>query len=249
MPEESVKLDGGVALVTGAARRIGAAIARELHAAGMRVALHYRGSRAEAEALHDELQRDRAGSACLLRADLNEAGAASELVDRAASEWSRLDLLVNNASSFYPTPLGSVTAAQWDDLLGANLRAPFFLAQAAATHLAAHGGSIVNLADIHAERPLAGHAVYSIAKAGVVMLTRALARELAPVRVNAVAPGAILWPEPEPAAQARQRVLDGIPLGRLGTPEDIAQAVRFLARARYVTGQVLAVDGGRSAVG
>jgi pteridine reductase len=216
----------------------------------MHVVLHYRGSRAQAEALAAELDAVRAGSSTLLQADLLEHAALARLVAAAHAARGRLDLLVNNASAFYPTPLGQVTEAHWDELLGSNLKAPFFLAQAAAPHLADRHGCIVNLVDIHAEWPLAGHPVYSIAKAGMAMLTRALARELGPaVRVNGIAPGAILWPAAGLEPTAQQAILARTPLGRRGDPEEIARVVLFLVRdAGYVTGQVLAVDGGQSVV-
>ncbi len=241
-------LHGKVALVTGAARRLGAAIARRLHAAGAAVLIHHRGGEAEAAALEAQLNGVRAKSAARVKADLGAPIAPRVLVEAALERFGRLDLLVNNASTFYPTALGEVEPAHWEELLGANLRAPFFLAQAAAPQLVANRGAIVNIADIHAERPLQGYAVYSIAKAGLVAATRALALELAPqVRVNAVAPGAIAWPEdgqfdpPE-----RGRIVATTPLARTGTPEEVAQAVLYLATASFVTGQVLAVDGGRS---
>jgi pteridine reductase len=244
----SMELGGKTALVTGAARRIGAAIARRLHADGASVVLHYRGAEAEAAALEAELNAARAGSAAKVKADLLAPVAPKVLVDCALERFGRLDLLVNNASTFYPTAIGSIEAAQWEELIGSNLRAPLFIAQAAAAELAKRGGAIVNIADIHAERPLKGYAVYSIAKAGLVALTRALALELGPdVRVNAVAPGAIVWPDdgqfPPPE---RGRIVATTPLARLGKPEEIARAVHFLATAPFVTGQVLAVDGGRS---
>ncbi len=241
-------LEAKVALVTGAARRIGAAIARRLHAAGASVVIHYRGGEAEAAKLESELNAARAGSACRVKGDLLAPIAPQALVGAAIDRWGRLDLLVNNASAFYPTPLGSIEAGHWEELIGSNLKAPLFLAQAAAPRLAAAGGSIVNIADIHAERPLKGYLVYSVAKAGLAALTRALALELAPaVRVNAVAPGTIAWPEDgqfEPAE--RERIVTATPLARTGAPEDIAAAVEFLAGAPFVTGQVLAVDGGRT---
>jgi pteridine reductase len=242
------ELQGKVALVTGAARRIGAAIARRLHAGGASVVLHYRGSEAEISSLEAELNGVRAKSAAKMKADLLAPIAPRMLVADSLQRFGRLDLLVNNASSFYATAVGSIEASHWEDLIGSNLRAPLFLAQEAATELAKNGGSIVNIADIHAERPLKGYLVYSVAKAGLVALTRGLALELAPgVRVNAVAPGAIAWPEDGQFAPAeRERIVAGTPLARLGSPEEIAQAVHFLATAPFVTGQVLAVDGGRS---
>lgn len=241
-------LHGKTALVTGAARRVGAAIARQLHAAGANLVLHYRGAEADAGRLEAEMNAQRAGSALKLKGDLLAPIAPQALVGAALERYRRLDVLVNNASSFYPTPLGGIEAGHWEDLVGSNLRAPLFLAQAAAPHLAKTGGVIVNITDIHAERPLKGYVVYSIAKAGLAALTRALALELAPaVRVNAVAPGAIAWPEDgQFDAVERERIIAGTPLGRSGLPEDIAQAVLYLCTAQFVTGQVLAVDGGRS---
>jgi len=241
-------LGGKVALVTGAARRIGAAIARRLHAAGASVLIHYRGAEGEAARLETELNAARAASAARVKADLLAPIAPQALVGAALEQWGRLDLLVNNASTFYPTALGEIEPGHWEELVGANLRAPLFLSQAAAPHLAKERGAIVNIADIHAERPLQGYAVYSVAKAGLAALTRALALELAPaVRVNAVAPGAIAWPDDgQFAPPERGRIVATTPLGRLGRPEEIAQAVHFLATAPFVTGQVLAVDGGRS---
>ena len=242
-----------VALVTGAARRIGAAIARRLHADGYALSLHYRGSHAEMAALAAELNALRAGSVIAVQAELAAFDRLPELVARTVGRFGRLDALVNNASAFYPTPIGRVTPAQWDDLFASNARAPFFLSQAAAPHLKAAGGGIVNIADIHGETPLAGHGVYCMAKAALLMLTKSLALDLAPeVRVNAIAPGAILWPEhadnstgKDAAAQAA--LLARTPLARTGTPEDIAAAVAWLLGdgSGYVTGQTLHVDGGR----
>jgi len=241
-------LQGKTALVTGAARRIGAAIARRLHAAGASVVLHYRGAETEAAALETELNAARAASALRVKADLLAPIAPKALVGASLERFGRLDVLVNNASTFYPTAVGSIEPGHWEELMGSNLRAPLFLAQQAAPHLAKNYGAIVNLADIHAERPLKGYLVYSVAKAGLAALTRALALELAPeVRVNAISPGAIAWPEDgqfEPLE--RERILAITPLARLGSPEEIARAVHFLATAPFVTGQVLAVDGGRS---
>ena len=235
------------ALVTGSARRIGAAIARRLHATGFDLALHYRDSAGDAQALAAELESARAGSVVLLQADLAQFDRLPELVAKAVGRFGRLDALVNNASAFYPTPFGATTPAQWDELFAINARAPFFLAQAAAPHLASANGAIVNIADIYAERPLRGHAVYAMGKAALLQMTRALALELAPqVRVNAVSPGAILWPENGKDPEAQSALLARTPLGRIGTPGEIAEAVRWLLQdARYCTGQVLRVDGGR----
>ena len=236
-----------VALVTGAARRLGAAIARRLHADGHDLALHYRTSAAEMQALAAELEAQRAGSVLTLQADLAEFDRLPELVAQTVGRFGRLDALVNNASTFQPTPLGDTTPAQWDALFASNARAPFFLAQAAAPHLKATRGAIVNLADIYAERPLRGHAVYCMAKAALVMATKSLALELAPdVRVNAIAPGAILWAEHDDSDAKQKAMLARTPLARTGTPEEIAEAVRWLLReATYTTGQVLRLDGGR----
>lgn len=242
-------LDDKVALITGAAHRIGATTARTLHAQGMRLVLHYRGSREAAHALQDELNAQRPDTVTLLQADLLAAAGLPKLVKDAAAQWQRLDVLINNASTFYPTPVGTVTEEQWQDLVGTNLKAPFFLAQSAAPHLRKHNGCIINIVDIHADRPLREYPVYSIAKAGLVMLTKSLASELGPeVRVNAVAPGAILWPEKEELDEvAKQRIISRTFLKRQGHPEDIARAVLFLIRdAGYMSGQVLTVDGGRS---
>ncbi len=239
-----------VVLVTGGARRLGAAIVRQLHARGLSIVLHYRSSADEAGRLRAELESLRPDSVMLIRADILSEDAPRSLVDGALSHFGRLDMLVNNASTFYPTPMQQATVGQWDDLLGTNLRAPFFLSRSAAPYLADHGGAIVNLIDVHAARPLKEYPIYSIAKAGLAMLTQSLARELAPeVRVNGVAPGAILWPEVGADQAERERVLAQIPLHRTGSPEDIARAVTFLLLdAPYVTGQILAVDGGRSTV-
>ena len=244
---------GKTVLVTGAAKRVGRAIAEELHRAGANVAIHYRTAQAAAEAMADEFNARRPNSARCLHADLADISALTALVDATVAHFGRLDALVNNASSFFATPLGKISVADWDDLLGSNLKAPLFLTQAAAPHLKASQGAVVNITDIHAERPLAGYPLYCAAKAGLLGLTRALAIELAPqVRVNAVAPGAILWPDDGEASgfdqEARQRVVDHTLLQRTGSPQDIARTVRFLlADAAYVTGQVINVDGGRSA--
>jgi pteridine reductase len=240
-----------VALITGSARRIGAAIARRLHAQGYDLALHYRGAAAEMQALAAELESARAGSVLTLQADLSEFDRLPELVAKTVGRFGRLDALVNNASTFQPTAVGATTPQQWDALFASNARAPFFLAQAAAPHLKASRGAIVNLADIYAERPLAGHTVYCMAKAALLMATQSLALELAPeVRVNAVAPGAILWPEQDHSDAAKRTMLGRTPLARTGTPEEIAEAVRWLLQdATYTTGQVIRVDGGRTLAG
>lgn len=243
------ELTGQTALVTGGARRIGAALVRALHDAGANVTIHCRRSREEADALAGELEQRRPGSATVVTGDLREPEACERVVAEAAGAWDGLHVLVNNASTFYPTRVGEIDSTAFDDLIGSNLRAPTFVSQAAAPWLGAAGGSIVNIADIHGIRPLDGHPVYCAAKAALIMLTRSLARELAPnVRANAIAPGSILWPEStggsDPVTQ--QAVIDATPLGRQGEPADIAAALLYLVRdAPFVTGQVLAVDGGR----
>lgn len=244
-------MTASVVLITGAARRVGAEIARALHAAGAALLLHYRSSAAEAEALAAELNAIRPKSALARRHDLRDVAGIARLVEETVAHFGRLDALVNNASSFFHTPVGAIDEAAWDDLVGSNLKGPLFLSQAAAPHLARTQGCIVNITDIHAERPLKGYPVYSVAKAGLLGLTRALALELAPqVRVNAVAPGAIEWPENDeqfPPAE-RQAIVDHTLLKRTGSPADIARTVRFLVfDAPYVTGQVINVDGGRTA--
>lgn len=241
-------LAGQVAMITGSGKRVGAAIARHLHAAGARILIHHRHSGAEAASLASLLNESRAHSARILAGDLLATNLLPDLMQRAVSAFGRLDILVNNASSFYPTPLGSVTEKQWDDLLGTNLKAPLFLAQAAIPHLKATHGLIVNLVDIHSQRPLPDHTVYCTAKAGLAMLTRCLARELGPdIRVNGVAPGPILWPEGGLDASLQDKIIGRTALRRAGSPDDIGKAVLFFAKdAPYVTGQILAVDGGRS---
>jgi pteridine reductase len=235
-------------LITGAAQRIGAAIARVLHAEGMDLVLHYRSSAGPARALAAELNGVRADSVRLVAADLLDADAPALLLEAVAAFRGRLDVLVNNASSFFPTPIGEASEDDWNALMGPNLKAPFFLSQAAAPGLRAAGGCIVNLVDIHAERSLAGHPIYSMAKAGNAMMVKALARELGPeVRVNGIAPGAILWPEQGLSGNAKQEILSRTALRRAGTPEDIARTLLFLVRdADYITGQIIAVDGGRT---
>lgn len=245
-------LTGKVALITGGARRVGAEIARTLHAHGMNIVVHYRSSRDDAHALQNELEKRRPKSVVLAKGDLLNVAQLPGVVEEAVAAFGRLDALVNNASSFYPTPVGTATEAQWEDLIGTNLRAPFFLAQAAAPHLKKAHGCIVNIADIHAERPIKQYPIYSAAKAGLVMLTKSLARELAPeVRVNAIAPGTILWPEGEAEVSTAQqlKMLARIPLRRSGSPDDIARTALFLIRdAGYINGQVIAVCGGRTVV-
>src|SRR3569833_3390651 len=246
MPTQQTPTDQ-VALITGAAQRVGAEIARELHRSGMRVIIHYRASADAAQTLQEELLAARPDSAALLRADLLDTAALPALVAAAEQQWGRLDALINNASSFYPTAIGTITETQWDDLMGSNLKASLFLSQAAAPLLAAQQGNIVNIVDIHAERPLKGYPLYCAAKAGLAMLTKALARELAPtIRVNAVAPGAILWPE-HASEETRRAIISRTALKRQGDPRDIARTVRFLVtEADYITGQIITVDGGRS---
>ena len=244
-----------VILITGGAKRIGAEIARNLHAAGACVAIHFNSSRSTADALVTELCAVRAGSAAAFQGDFLDDAAPTALIDQVINRFARLDGLINNASSFFPTEVGTITAADWDNLLGSNLRTPLFLAQAAAPHLKINSGCIVNITDIHAERPLKGYPVYCAAKAGLLSLTRSLAAELAPlVRVNAVAPGAILWPTDSDGATAdfppdqQAAIIRHSLLKRVGAPSDIARTVRFLVfDAPYITGQVINVDGGRSA--
>ncbi len=242
-------LAGQVVLVTGAARRVGAEIATDLHRHGACVAIHYRDSKAQAEALAAGFNATRNGSALAVGAELADVAALEALVDAVVARLGRLDALVNSASSFFATPLGAVSDAVFDDLIASNLKGPLFLTQAAAPHLRASHGCVVNIIDIHAERPLKHYPVYCAAKAGLAGLTRALALELAPdVRVNGVAPGAVLWPDSDAFDEAeRRRIVEHSLLKRSGSAADIAAAVRYLlADAPYVTGQILAVDGGRS---
>ena len=248
MNRSRATLDGKWVLITGAAKRIGACMARTLHASGANIAVHYRGSVQPATELADELNAGRRDSALTVSADLLDTGALPGLIERVIGESGRLDALINNASSFYPTPLGKVTEQNWDDLIGTNLKAPLFLSQAAAPHLKAAQGCIINMIDIHATRPLRHHTVYGPAKAGLAMLTRTLARDLAPeIRVNGVSPGAILWPEDGMSDGIKENILKQIPLRRAGEPEDLADCVLYLLRdADYVTGQIIAIDGGRS---
>ena len=247
MTADTAPLAGRAVLVTGAARRVGAVIAAAFHAAGARVAIHYRNSGADADALVARLNRARAASARAFRADLSDAQACGMLAEEVQRAFGRLDVLVNNASTFYPTPIGSITPDQFDDLVGSNLKAPLFLSQAAAPALAKHAGLILNIADIHGLSPLGGYAVYSAAKAGLLMLTRSLARELGPaIRVNAIAPGPVMWPEHGVDEALRERIVARTALKRPGSADDVARAALFFATdAPFVTGQVLAVDGGR----
>ncbi len=242
-------LTGRWALITGAAKRIGATIAEGLHDAGMNVVVHFLNSGDDAERLVAKLNDDRADSSLAIQGDLRNAAALEKLVGNVLAATGRLDVLVNNASSFYPTPLGSITEEHWDDLVGSNLKAPLFLCQAALPHLRETRGVIINIVDVHSQRPLKNHPVYGAAKAGLAMLTRSLARDLGPdIRVNGVSPGAILWPESGMPEKIQQNIIGQTALKRAGEPEDIAAAVLFLVRdAPYVTGQILAVDGGRSA--
>ena len=243
-------MQGKVVLVTGGAKRVGAAICRRLHAAGASVAVHYRSSEQEALALRKELNAQCADSALCVQADLLDLPALPAMIGKVIRHFGHLDALVNNASSFYAMPLGEIAEQHWNDLIGTNLRAPLLLAQAAAGELRRRHGAIVNIADIHAERPMHGHLLYSVAKAGLTALTRGLAQELAPqVRVNAVAPGVILWPEGAEwnDEEKRRKIVAHTLLKREGEPDDIAKAVQFLLQdAPYITGQIISVDGGRS---
>lgn len=240
--------DRPVALITGAGRRVGAVIARTLHAAGYDLALHYRHSADEASALADELEQQRAGSTLLLQAELADLAAPPRMIEQLLAHFGRLDALVNNASAFYPTALGTVTPTQWNELFASNAMAPFFLSQAAIPALREARGAIVNLLDIYAERPLANHTVYCMAKASLAAMTRSLALDLGPeVRVNGVAPGAVMWPSEGKPYDDQQAMLARTPLARAGAPEDVAGAVLWLLRdAPFVTGQTIRVDGGRS---
>lgn len=244
-------MHGKVVLITGGARRVGAASARVLHAAGAQLMIHYRSSATEARALQDELNALRADSVALIQADLHDTHGLPALVSQTVATFGGLDVLLNNASSFYPTLVGSITEKDWADLMGSNLKAPMFLSQAAAPELKKRRGCIINITDIHAERPMKSYVVYSVAKAGLVGLTKSLARELAPeVRVNGIAPGPVMWPDGDSNFDevSRQRIISHTMLKRAGDPHDIALAVRFFAMdTHYVTGQILAVDGGRSA--
>lgn len=237
-----------VALITGAARRVGSEIARLLHKNHINIVLHYRSSYIQAQALCDELNKSRANSACCVQADLCDFSGIPSFVESVREKWGGLNILINNASLFYSTPVDTATEKSWDDLANINLKAPFFLAQAAVPFIKEKSGSIINIIDIHAERPLKDYCIYSITKSGFAAMTRSLAKELAPnIRVNGVSPGAIMWPENGMADSDKAAILERIPLKSTGKPSDIAAAVLFLARdAPYVTGQILAVDGGRT---
>lgn len=239
-----------VLFITGAAKRVGAAVCRELHAQGMRIALHYRGSAQAAQALKAELERARPNSVVLIQGDLNDSTALARVADEAQAAFGRVDVLYNNASSFYPTPVGTAGEREWNDLIGSNLKAPFFLSQALAPALKATRGCIVNIVDIYGRQPLKTYPIYSAAKAGLIMLTKSLARELGPeVRVNAIAPGTILWPEHALSDDIKAKIIERTPAKREGGPQDIARTALFLIRdADYITGQIIAVDGGRSVV-
>ena len=240
--------DRPVALITGAGRRVGAATARTLHAAGYDLALHYRRSVDDARALTDELEQQRRGSTLLLQAELAELSTLPVMIEQLLARFGRLDALVNNASAFYPTPLGAATTQQWNELFASNAQAPFFLSQAAIPALRKARGGIVNMVDIYAERPLAEHPLYCMAKAALAAMTRSLALDLGPdIRVNGVAPGAVMWPSDGKPYDDQQTMLARTPLQRAGTPEDVAGAVLWLLRdAPFVTGQIIRVDGGRT---
>ncbi len=245
------KLAGKVALVTGAARRIGACTVRMLHQHGATVVVHYRNSKEDAETLCNELNELREGSCFIEQAELGEVVSLEKMIESVISKEGRLDILINNASSFFPTKIGEITEDHWDNLFSSNLKAPLFLSQAAAPYLTQSQGCIVNMVDIHAERPLAEHPTYCAAKAGLLMLTKSLAKELGPqVRVNGVSPGAILWPEADgegvEVKLEHQALLDKTSLKREGSPDDIAKAISFLVcDAPYITGHIIPVDGGR----
>jgi pteridine reductase len=248
LSETTESLAGKWALITGAGKRIGRVIAERVHAAGAGIAVHHFRSSEPADALVAELNAERPGSAIAVGADIRETAGLGKLITDVVAGAGRLDILINNASSFYPTRLGEIGESEWDDLVNTNLKAPLFLAQAALPHLREARGAIINMIDIHARRPLRDFHVYGAAKAGLAMLTRSLARDLAPeIRVNGVAPGAILWPDDGMSDSVKQNIIGKIPLGRPGEPEDIAKTILFLLRdAPYITGQIIAVDGGRS---
>ncbi|MFQ3236140.1 MAG: pteridine reductase [Paraglaciecola sp.] len=249
MKKTNIVMTEKVVFITGSAKRIGAHTARYLHNLNYKLVLHCNHSVDEAQALMMELNSKRENSARLIMGDLCDFQTLQELADSAWQAFGRLDVLINNASSFYPTAVGQITLEHWQNLMGSNVQAPLFLSQYLAPQLALHKGVIINMVDIHAQRPLKEHTVYSMAKAALVTMTQSLAQELAPdIRVNAVAPGAILWPEQALDQQNKDLVLQQIPAQRLGSPQDIAQAIGYLIDAQYVNGQILAVDGGRSIV-
>ena len=243
-------MQGKVVLITAGAKRVGAAICRKLHLRGASLMVHYRSSLEEAQGLETELNQTRPGSVALVQADLLDISQIPRLISQTIQKFGKLDAVINNASSFFATPVGAVTEAGWDDLIGSNLKAPLFLSQEAAPHLKNQLGCIVNIVDIHADRPLKNYVIYSSAKAGLSSLTRSLALELAPeIRVNGVSPGPILWPENDEwkDLSVRQSIISKTLLKRMGEPDDIARTVLFLiADAPYITGQIIAVDGGRS---
>ena len=244
----SLSVTGKVALITGGSKRIGAQTTRLLHEAGYNVIIHCRLSREAADTLAEELNQQRADSARVIQGDLNTDTIYNHLIEQAYQCWDRLDVLVNNASTFYPTPVGSITLDDWDTLVNSNMKAPLFLAQAAAPYLKQVEGNVINMADVHAERPMKDHPVYCAAKAGLIMITKSLAKELGPeVRVNSVAPGAILWPDNDMPEHTKTLILERTSLKKPGDPIDIAKTILFLVRdAHYITGQVIAVDGGRT---
>ena len=243
-------LENKIVLITGGAKRVGAAICCLLHAHGANLMIHYRNSVNEARALQSELNLKRANSVAIIQGDLLNLATLPNLVEETVKHFGKLDVLINNASTYYPTEIGNINEANWNDLMGSNLKAPLFLSQAAAIELRKQQGCIVNITDMHVERPKKGYIVYSVAKAGLVTLTKSLAHELSPeVRVNAVAPGPVMWPENNPQFDEvyRQRVISQTLLKRIGEPDDIAKAVKFLIQdAPFMTGQIIAVDGGRS---
>lgn len=243
-----MKLAGKTALITGAARRIGAQTAQTLHENGANIIIHYGESADDAQNLSTRLNMQRPDSATCLQADLLNHKAVHDLAIKAFNIFDGLDILVNNASTFYPTPLGQINEDNWNDLMGTNIKAPLFLSQACYPALKQSGGTIINMVDIHARSPLKDHITYSCAKAAKIMLTRSLALEMGPeVRVNAIAPGAILWPDDDHPydAAGRLQILEQIPLKRIGKPKDIAEAILFLISNDYINGQVISVDGGR----
>lgn len=248
MTESTTELTDKVVLITGAAHRVGATITRHLHSLGMRIIVHYRHSKDTAHALQEELNEKRENSVVLIQADLHQSSKIKSMIKQANETWGQLDVVINNASSFYETPVKTATDEQWEDLIGSNLKAPFFVCQNAAPFLKSSNGCIINIVDIHADRPLKNYPVYSIAKAGLVMLTKSMARELGPeIRVNAIAPGAIMWPDNDIDDVTKQRIISRTALKRKGDPMDIAKAVRFLIEdATYMSGQVLTIDGGRT---